>query len=146
MAEKSGISKLRGGCQCGDIRFDITGEPLSIYICHCRECQKQSSSAFGISMLIKNSQLSLLEGSPKFWTRITESNHSLDCFFCPTCGSRVWHGNPENVQIISIKGGALDDMPDLENVSHYWTSSKVPGVVIPAHILCYSGNPPQWDR
>jgi hypothetical protein len=36
---------LTGGCQCGVLRYVVTAEPLALYVCHCRECQKQSASA-----------------------------------------------------------------------------------------------------
>ena len=39
-----------GRCQCGEIRYESVGETLSLYVCHCRECQKQSASAFGITL------------------------------------------------------------------------------------------------
>ena len=39
---------LKGGCQCGAVRYALRGLPRTIYVCHCRECQKQSASAFGI--------------------------------------------------------------------------------------------------
>jgi hypothetical protein len=38
-----------GGYQCSDIRFAVPTLPLAIYLCHCKGCRKQSSSAFGIS-------------------------------------------------------------------------------------------------
>ena len=31
-----------GGCQCGAVRYELSGEPLPLVICHCRECQKQT--------------------------------------------------------------------------------------------------------
>lgn len=41
-----------GGCQCGKVRFSSEGAVLALYICHCRECQKQSASAFGMSLQV----------------------------------------------------------------------------------------------
>lgn len=39
-------------CQCGTIAFKTPlPKPLAIYICHCHECQRQSSSAFGCSAI-----------------------------------------------------------------------------------------------
>ncbi len=45
----------KGGCQCGAIRYESEGQPIALYICHCRECQKQSASAFGISLDVNRS-------------------------------------------------------------------------------------------
>ena len=30
----------RGGCQCGAIRYEISGPPRVVYACHCTECQQ----------------------------------------------------------------------------------------------------------
>src|SRR5437899_11866971 len=39
-----------GGCQCGSVRYVLTTEPIRLAACHCKECQRQSGSAFGMSM------------------------------------------------------------------------------------------------
>ena len=41
-------SGREGGCQCGAIRYQLLRAPVALYACHCRDCQKQSSSAFGL--------------------------------------------------------------------------------------------------
>lgn len=129
-----------GGCQCGDIRYEISGDPIALYICHCRECQKQSSSAFGISMLVKSENFRILSGKPKVWTRVAKLAGSLDCAFCPVCGSRVWHGDLAKGDTISVKGGTLDNVPSLENVPHFWTCRKLPGIIIPENSQTYPEN------
>ena len=48
-----------GGCQCGQVRYELSGEPIRLIACHCTECQRQSGSAFGMSMLIKKEDLKL---------------------------------------------------------------------------------------
>jgi hypothetical protein len=35
---------LTGGCQCGALRYEIRAEPLTLYVCHCTECQRQSAA------------------------------------------------------------------------------------------------------
>jgi hypothetical protein len=45
-----------GGCQCGRVRYRVEGEPLTLGICHCTECQRQSGSAFGMSMVTPKGQ------------------------------------------------------------------------------------------
>ena len=41
-----------GGCQCGTVRYEITGPPTTVYACHCTECQTQSGSAFAMAAVI----------------------------------------------------------------------------------------------
>ena len=38
--------KWTGGCQCGVIRYEVTGIPQQVCVCHCMDCQRQSGSAF----------------------------------------------------------------------------------------------------
>jgi hypothetical protein len=37
-------------CVCGAVEYRVTAEPLTLYACHCTDCQALSSSAFRISM------------------------------------------------------------------------------------------------
>lgn len=131
-----------GGCQCGEVRYEIRGEPVDLYVCHCRECQKQSSSAFGISLIVKSADMILLSGKPGIWTRSAAVAGSFDCAFCPRCGARLWHGNPRKDDVLSIKGGSLDYPPDLSHAKHIWVSRKLPGVVIPDRAETHEEEPP----
>ena len=123
---------LTGGCQCGAIRYQVAATPSRIYVCHCTECRAQSSSAFGISVIVPPDAVSLTQGAPRVWSRPTASGKLLACAFCPDCGSRIWHRNAPDADEMSIKGGSLDEPVDLTGAVHIWTISKLPGVVIPA--------------
>jgi hypothetical protein len=142
MTRKLDGKVLAGGCQCGEIRYEVHGVPVDLYVCHCRECQKQSSSAFGISVLVRSSDLVRLSGTPNIWTRPAAVGGTLDCAFCPRCGTRVWHGNPDRDEIISVKGGSLDTPPDLSRAKHIWISRKLAGVMIPVDAETHAEEPP----
>jgi hypothetical protein len=121
----------RGGCQCGDVRYELSGPTLKLVVCHCTECRKQSASAFGVSVFVAREALRLVHGSPRFWSRPTDSGNVLECAYCPGCGSRLWHQRSGTSETISVKGGSLDDPVDLSHAVHIWTSRKLAGVVIP---------------
>ena len=70
-------------------------------------------------------------GTPRFWERPTDSGGRIRCAFCPDCGSRLWHEDAADPERASIKGGTLDEAPDVSAVDHIWTKRKMPGVVIP---------------
>jgi hypothetical protein len=132
---------LTGRCQCGAVRYEISAEPLQVYVCHCRECQKQSASAFGISVIVPARAFALRQGRMKTWSRPTASGGVLECMFCVDCGTRIRHANPRE-DTISIKGGSLDAPVDLTAAFHIWTSRKLPGVVIPDGATQYPEEPP----
>ena len=133
---------LTGGCQCGDVRYEIRGRPVDLFVCHCLECRRQSSSAFGISVGVRSADFHILSGAPRVWTRAATVGGSLDCWFCPRCGSRLWHGDRQRDAVISVKGGSLDTPPDLSRATHIWTSRRLPGVVIPEGAEAWPEEPP----
>lgn len=122
-----------GRCQCGAIGYKSVEKSLALYICHCRECQRQSASAFGISLDVPRQGFKVTQGQPCYWTRKTDADRELKCAFCPICGSRLWHEEP-GTDIISIKGGSLDEPLDLSHAIHVWVSRKLPGVEIPKSV------------
>lgn len=124
---------IEGSCQCGSVRYRVKSESLKTYVCHCSECRKQSASAFGISVIVKSVDLQLVSGRPRVWSRAATKGGTLDCAFCPDCGTRLWHGNPDTDHTISLKGGAVDSGIDLTGVPHIWTASKLKGIEIPAN-------------
>ena len=132
---------LTGGCQCGAVRYVLSAPPHEVYICHCTECRRQSSSAFGISVITASASLRLIKGNPQRWSRPTASGGTLDCFFCPECGSRLWHQDRDENDVLSIKGGSLDHPIDVSAAPHIWTTSKLPGIVIPDCVKQFSTEP-----
>jgi hypothetical protein len=121
-----------GGCQCGAVRYESAGEPVALYVCHCRECQRQSASAFGMSLEVPSAGLRVTRGTPRFWSRPTDTGRRIRCAFCPDCGSRLWHeADGRAAETLTIKAGSLDEPVDFSTAIHIWTSRKLPGLAIP---------------
>lgn len=122
-------------CQCGAIAFYASKPfPQSVYCCHCLECQKQSSSAFGTSAIFPASGMWPLPEHVQtqlgLWTRPTDSGNTLECYFCKRCGVRIFHrsiqpdGTPKPT--LSIKGGCLEGL-SWEGARHIYTrTARVP--------------------
>ncbi len=121
-------------CQCGTVAFKTpTATPTSgVYHCHCTECQKQSASAFGTSVLFPAEGIFPLSEDLKsklgMWNRPTNEGRTMDCYFCKRCGARVVHRvrGPDGKErdTIVIKGGLIEGL-DMKGATHIYVRSAV---------------------
>ncbi|MDQ6438325.1 GFA family protein [Mesorhizobium sp. LHD-90] len=130
---------LTGGCQCGQVRYRITAQPYVFYLCHCKECQRHTSSAFGESLRLPAEDVSV-EGKLKTFTRVSDGGNRREGHFCPVCGVRVVHGT-QGAPMVNVKAGTLDDTRWLVPAGHIWTRSKQRFVEIGEHELAYETQP-----
>jgi hypothetical protein len=54
-----------GGCQCGALRYEITEAPRMVYSCHCTDCQRLTSSAFSMAVVVAAEAFRLTIGEPR---------------------------------------------------------------------------------
>ena len=52
-----------GGCLCGAVRYQATGQPMRATVCHCTFCQRITGSAFGVWVTYRKEQVALSGGS-----------------------------------------------------------------------------------
>jgi len=130
-----------GGCQCGAVRYRVTGEPLALAACHCTLCQRQSGSAFGLSLAVRRDDFALLSGELATFTVTCDSGRRKECLFCPACGTRIVH-RVEGREVVSVKAGTLDDTSGLSPTLHIWVRSRQPWVLLPEDAPRYETEPP----
>jgi hypothetical protein len=107
-----------GGCLCGAIRYRVTGSPLSVSICHCVNCQRNSGSAFSVNVVFPEDALTV-EGVPAVYEDRGDTGEIVRRLFCGTCGTPL-----ESRSVFSspgyavLKAGTFDNpgqfVPDCE--------------------------------
>lgn len=120
---------LTGGCQCGAVRYRIADARGECHACHCRECQRQSASAFGISLTVARADF-VVTGPVRRWDRGTAMGTRTSCVFCAYCGSRVFHIDSPEPDKVRVKGGSLDDPSRIRPGAHLWVSRKLEWVIL----------------
>ena len=119
-----------GGCQCGSVRYVVTTEPIRLLACHCKECQRQSGSAFGMSMLVKKDNLTVT-GLTKQFRRMADSGNEVTGVFCSECGVRIYHVLKSAQDVLALKPGTLDDARWLRPELFIWMKSAQSWVPVP---------------
>lgn len=125
---------------CGRHRYRVSAAPLTLYACHCTDCQTQSGSAFGLSMTVERAAFSLT-GEPGVAERPADSGRIVRARFCAGCGTRLFHEPSRAPHTVNVKAGTLDDTSWVRPVAHIWLGSAQPWFVPPADALRHDGQP-----
>ena len=123
--------ELEGGCSCGAVRYRLKTGPMFVHCCHCRDCQRQTGSAFAINAIIETDRIELLSGSPLPVTMPTDSGRPHDIHRCPACLTAVWSDYGRRPALRFVRVGSLDDPAALTPDVHIFTRSKLPWVGLP---------------
>lgn len=117
-----------GGCACGAIRFEISGEPVFQNHCQCRDCQRKSGTGHSSYLTFARSGVKL-SGQATLWDMVADNDSVKTRAFCPTCGSPVYTIFAPAPEMFAVHAASLDD----------------PGRFRP-QVLTYSVRGHAWDR
>jgi hypothetical protein len=135
------MSNLTGGCACGAVRFRLTSAPMFVNCCHCRDCQRQTGSAFVVNALIETDRIDLVAGMPQAVPVPTDSGNPHDVYRCPDCHVALWSDYGRRPGLRFVRVGTLDEPAALVPDAHIFTRSKLPWVTLPtgrpAFEACY---------
>jgi len=127
---------IKGSCQCGGVQYELLAAPLAVVACHCRECQKLSTSAFSITAVVKAEDIRI-QGEMQSWSRYADSGNISEARFCPTCGNRIYHFNPKEPDKLKLKPGTLSDTSMINPTAHIWVSEKQDWYQIPPGVAVF---------
>ncbi|MDN3611705.1 GFA family protein [Vibrio ostreicida] len=129
-------------CQCGQVTYTLKAAPLKVIACHCQQCQTLSTSAYSITATVKAQDIHF-KGQLSEWRRVANSGNTNVAKFCPACGNRVYHFNPEIPTLVRLKlkpSGAVFERL-FEPQMHIWMSEKQVWVTVPETIPCFDKQP-----
>ena len=95
---------MKGGCQCGAVRFEATELIDNAHACHCRMCQKATGNFFAPLVGVPESALTWTRGTPSEFA----SSDLAARGFCRDCGTPLYY-RPVGSGHVSIMIGTFDD-------------------------------------
>ncbi len=107
-----------GGCQCGAVRFRVTGVLADSSICHCRMCQKAFGAYYAPLISTRGAQLEWTRGA----TKTFRSSNFATRGFCGDCGTPLTYEAPDGV---AIAAGAFDDPAAVPPTVQFGTEGKL---------------------
>lgn len=117
-----------GECRCGQTRVQVSAPPLLTAVCHCSGCQRMTSSAFSLSLVIPSSGFEVTSGAPVIGGLHGAAQH----FFCPHCMSWMFT-RPEGMdELVNLRPSMLDNHGWFVPFVEVWTQEGLPWVDTPA--------------
>ena len=135
------MPELTGGCLCGGVRYESDAEPTLTAVCHCKNCQRTSGSAFSVVIGVPVDSVRVTNSATLATYRDTgTSGKTVLRKFCNTCGGAVISEAETFPGISIIKVGTLDDTSSIKPNLHIWTNSAQSWVSIDETATKVPGN------
>jgi hypothetical protein len=131
---------LEGGCICGAVRYRVR-QPQVVLMCHCRNCQQRTGSAYSLAMLTLRPDFELLEGETLTRELPGGSGELHRQHVCPQCLTRTHTEMLAYPDIINVRPGTLDDPSPAKPIAQIWTSLAQPWAIAPG-VQAFEENPP----
>ena len=117
------MSAFAGGCACGLVRYECSEQPIVQLICHCRDCQRASGSAFAAVVVVPSDRLKFTGSELKYHAIKAESGRTMRRGFCAECGSPISIRRPETPLVEFLQVASLDDPSQFRPSCEVWVSS-----------------------
>jgi hypothetical protein len=135
------FSPLPGGCVCGAVRYQLTADPVTLYACHCTDCQTATGSSFALSMIVNRDAVALVRGEPELHEFRLDAGRERRGFRCSACDTTLWGAPSRFPNLLNLQPGTLDDTSWLRPAGHIWTRSAQSWFALPEDVLRYEEQP-----
>lgn len=127
---------LKGGCLCGVVRYEVSGEAQRFYHCHCGRCRKSTGTGHATNLMLTDAQLVFTQGESSLKIYKIPEAERFTRQFCEHCGSVVARVVPE-LDAVIVPAGSLDgEAPIKPQARIFWDSRaewSCDGDALPRH-------------
>ena len=136
------MTRATGQCLCGAVTYevDIPEKPFYSGLCHCKDCQRYTGTAFASSLMVPKAGMTLT-GELKFYGKDTERGTVMERGFCPQCGSNVLCRSDAWDDQYVLSAGTLDDPSLFKPRVNLFTRSAHAHVFRAGDLRSFEGNP-----
>ena len=113
---------LIGGCLCGQVQYEIEGEPRFMYQCFCGKCRAASGASFVTNIIADAARFRITAGKESL--SAYESSPQKFRHFCSICGSPIYSHGEKTKHVVSVRCGTLQQDSGLRVAYHAFVASK----------------------
>ena len=112
---------MNGRCQCGDIKYRVTGPSIFVEYCHCESCRRSSGAPLVAWAAFAPSQFEIEVGNPTAYN----SSETVVRTFCGRCGTSLTLVDQRFADEIYVSVVSLDEPESAPPDFHIWRSHRL---------------------
>lgn len=112
---------VSGGCLCGEVRYEATGQSLLVELCHCGTCRKAVGAPLVAWAAFRRSEFAIRAGEPAAYP----SSPGLLRSFCGRCGTSLTLTDDRFPDEIYVSVASLDNPERSPPEFHIWRSHRL---------------------
>ena len=122
------IPRYRATCQCGAVAYEVCADPVDAKVCHCRDCQKFTASAFSLTTMVPRDGFSC-DGEVTFGGLKRDGRAH---YFCASCLNFVFSQIGEDSPRVNVRTSLLKAAARFEPFIEIMTEEQMPWAKTPA--------------
>ena len=127
---------IKGGCFCGDIRYEALGPEKFACFCHCESCQHAAGAPVVAWATYLRSSFRVTQGAMRWH----HSSPGVTRGICANCGTSITYENEKRPGEIDITLNSLEEPGRPVLRAHIWTEDKQPWLTIDDSLPVYARN------
>jgi hypothetical protein len=137
---RTGVTQ--GSCLCGEVAFEIEGEPFRMMNCHCSRCRRGRSAAHATNLYYNSGGFKWTRGESLVSEYKGPDAQYFTVAFCSRCGSALPRISPD-FKLAVVPAGSLDTDPGMRPQAHIFVGSKAPWFRITDELPQFDEGPPR---
>lgn len=135
---------FRGGCLCGGVRYEIRGEPVRFYHCHCSRCRRATGTGHASNLMVRLGSAAWVKGEKLVRRYKVPEAERFTTAFCGTCGGQLPRLLTE-MNVAVIPAGSLDQAPSIVPQARIFWDSRAEWSCAAGNLPVHPENPPPQD-
>lgn len=137
------LHKIRGGCLCGAVSFEVANAFEKLFLCSCDQCRQITGSAFASNLFVGIEGFEWLGGAGDI-VNYQAPGRDISKSFCRVCGSGVPWVSGDGTKMIVPAGSLSEPLNVAERVrifaseqpawaldlEHVFTHAEFPGPLV----------------
>ena len=135
----------KGSCDCGQVRFEFTGDPINQVFCYCTDCQLRTGSDKWFGIWVPSDNFKYLgQTVPIKYTTKNEAGGNISCYTCPNCGVSL-STEFEFAGFHTVAASSIEDNDDFKPKMAIFASSAAKWAILPTDIPVFDKLPPEMS-